>query len=682
MSKWNGKRFSIYTSDEENVLSLVEELGTQVNHNTDNIKTKTDLYGDHKGTWQGLSKPTLSDEGMKATVEDIINNKIPSVETSLDNINTSLNTKANKDDIAKISSGTPIFVDNINKMLDTSKNYVNLSDGYVYIYNGVNFEKTDILYQSQGIADNSITPNKLQNGIELVNLYKYPDNCIEGRYINTQGEIVNGEETAYVKVPVKPLTEYSFWRKSGNYQTGKGWILLCNSAENIIQKIDGSLNINGLYNGTEYVTIKTSSESAYLCFNARLSDFDDRNEIIVVEGETIEIALGIKKIFNYSLIDTLLRNKFNKFLESFKSSGSNLYNFESDYINNKYVALDGGLLNADNWGTAKIQVDRDATYSIYLPNGNYSNDIGALAFYNGSVKVSFKLPSSDFINGQYNGIDYITFTTPNPCTHVYITCKRSGDKAFDNSKSLICIKGNSINDETLKNYLTEINGYKIKEYGGDNEDNIATNSYQHPLKGKKWVVVGDSLTEVNSRTTKNYHKYIADEIGVEVINMGVSGTGYKRNEEYGSAFYQRINKIPTDGDIITIFGSGNDLTHTLGTPTDSTTDTLCGCMNETIKKIFEIKTGVKLGIIAPCPWGPYPTHQENNKMKLYSKAMKEVCERWGVPFLDLYHSSNMRPWDENFRKAYYKRDDGNSVHPDEDGHKLLATRILSFIESL
>ena len=84
MSKWNGNKFSVYESEEKTVLGLLDELGSQVNHNTDNLKNKTDLYGDHKGSWQGLKKPTLSEEGMRATVEDIIDNKLPSIETSLD----------------------------------------------------------------------------------------------------------------------------------------------------------------------------------------------------------------------------------------------------------------------------------------------------------------------------------------------------------------------------------------------------------------------------------------------------------------------------------------------------------------------------------------------------------------------------------------------------------------------
>ena len=73
--RYNGNKFSVYESEEKTVLGLLDELGSQVNHNTDNLKNKTDLYGDHKGSWQGLSKPTLSEEGLRATVEDIIDNK-------------------------------------------------------------------------------------------------------------------------------------------------------------------------------------------------------------------------------------------------------------------------------------------------------------------------------------------------------------------------------------------------------------------------------------------------------------------------------------------------------------------------------------------------------------------------------------------------------------------------------
>ena len=102
--RYNGNRFSVYASEEKTVLGLLDELGTQVNHNTDNLEKisvdsskkvtheeikniyKLDETGNFTGSWFGLSKPTLTDEGLKATVEELKDNKIPSIETSLDTI--------------------------------------------------------------------------------------------------------------------------------------------------------------------------------------------------------------------------------------------------------------------------------------------------------------------------------------------------------------------------------------------------------------------------------------------------------------------------------------------------------------------------------------------------------------------------------------------------------------------
>lgn len=83
MSNWNGKRFSVYTSEEKSVLGLIKELGKQTNYNSDALDNKTDINGDHKGTWQGLSKPTLSEEGMRATVEKINEQDIPTINSQI-----------------------------------------------------------------------------------------------------------------------------------------------------------------------------------------------------------------------------------------------------------------------------------------------------------------------------------------------------------------------------------------------------------------------------------------------------------------------------------------------------------------------------------------------------------------------------------------------------------------------
>ena len=204
--------------------------------------------------------------------------------------------------------------------------------------------------------------------------------------------------------------------------------------------------------------------------------------------------------------------------------------------------------------------------------------------------------------------------------------------------------------------------------------------------GKTWVTVGDSITEKNEKTLKNYHDYIAENTGIEVVNMGVSGTGYKNYEGTNNAFYQRILNVPTDVDVVTIFGSGNDLSHTLGDVTDTGTDTLCGCINKTIDNLYSVLPTVQLGIITPTPWGGYNPVNDNNVMAQYSAKIVEICRLRGIPCLDLYHCSGMRPWDDAFCSSAYNMnsagDDYDRVHPNSTGHAIFAPRIKAFLQSL
>lgn len=213
---------------------------------------------------------------------------------------------------------------------------------------------------------------------------------------------------------------------------------------------------------------------------------------------------------------------------------------------------------------------------------------------------------------------------------------------------------------------------KIKTESGQNQNLL-------PLDGVKWVCIGDSLTEANSRTTKHYFDYIAERTGCEVVNMGESGSGYKKGEDSENAFYQRALNVPSDADVITIFGSGNDLSLTLGTADDTETTTICGCINKTIDNIYSAAPLARLFIISPTPWQSYNPANEGNAMDLYSDALKEICRKRGIQFLDLYHCSGLRPWDSSFRTLAYSKDDGNGVHPDENGHKIISWPIQSAV---
>lgn len=680
----NAYDFQGYTNDEifskiaQKINIIIEHfnyIDNKVENEKENNKIKFDyLLG--TGLPNEVAKiflEKIADGSLSSLINEVllsnINNKVDTFAIDFSN---QLYTKANKNDIAKISNGTPLFVNSINEMNDKSRIYVNLTDGYVYIPDNNSFVKTDIKYQSRGISDNSIEPSMLKDGVSFLNIYNYDVHCIENKYIDLKGLIVSASNTAFAKIPVKEGQTYSFWRASGNYHTGKGYTLLMNN-DYILEKIDASLYYGGIYKDIPFVTIEIPQGVNYLCFNLKLNDYDNRHSCIVCQGSNVVLGDGVNKIFGKDITDIALRNYFDEFINSIKVANKNLYDYDKHYYADKYINLSGDISGAKGWGFAKIPVESEHTYSIYMPNGMYANDIGALCFHDETKKISYHLPASDFINGQYNGIDYITFKTPINCKYILITCKRNTEiRPFDNSTNLICIEGTIINNDTTKQYLSEIFGYKIKDIV----------SVEHSLKGIKWGFIGDSLTEKNHRALKNYIDYIVEETGIIAVNLGVSGTGYKKTEEKGSAFYQRINKIDTDFDILTIFGSGNDLSLTLGNINDTNTSTVFGCVNETIKKIYEKMPTVKLGIISPTPWVQYPNHTDGNKMQLLSEGLEKICKKNSIPFLDLYNCSNLRPWDSIFRNLMYSRDDGNGVHPDENGHSQFFRKILKFGESL
>ena len=208
------------------------------------------------------------------------------------------------------------------------------------------------------------------------------------------------------------------------------------------------------------------------------------------------------------------------------------------------------------------------------------------------------------------------------------------------------------------------------------------------LCGKKWAVIGDSLTAINSFTTKHYFDYIAEKTGIELYNMGLDGSGYKRKFDSDEAFYQRILNVPEDTDVVTIFGSGNDVnaefleTAEIGEVTDTGTDTICGCINTAIDNFYSILPTVPLGVITPTPWFNHNPADTTDSMSIYCEKLVEICKRKGVPCLDLYHCSSLRPWDEDYRALAYSKDTMNGLHPDETGHKIIASRIMAFLQSL
>ena len=210
-------------------------------------------------------------------------------------------------------------------------------------------------------------------------------------------------------------------------------------------------------------------------------------------------------------------------------------------------------------------------------------------------------------------------------------------------------------------------------------------------KNKKWCAVGDSITEKNFRANKNYHDYIKEEIGCVVENRGISGSGYQAS----NAIMGRVNTFASDSDLITVFAGTNDYNHgtvPLGEVGDTTEETLCGCIYLTFTRLLERFPTQTIAVFTTLPRSNcYPLKEVTNNRGYtlgdVARVTKEIAELFGFPVLDLYHASNLHPWITKNNTIYfaYQNDgvsNGDGLHPNDKGQKVIADKIKHFINAL
>ena len=216
-----------------------------------------------------------------------------------------------------------------------------------------------------------------------------------------------------------------------------------------------------------------------------------------------------------------------------------------------------------------------------------------------------------------------------------------------------------------KNYGAYATCYKVLK-------NTNKPFHEYPIT---WVACGDSLTEKNFRAKSNYTDFVSRQLNITCINKGHSGDDY-------ADFYNQINGITEDFDILTIFGSANHLSEK--SIAQTTTD-----INNALD-LFDSKfPSKKIAIITPTPWADYCTQSnlddETNKEGQYVNNLVSICKSRGIPYLDLYHGSGLKPWNTTFRIDYYQENgqQDSGVHPNTVGHKeFIAPKVREFIRSL
>lgn len=553
------------------------------------------------------------------------------------------------DSVARLSSGTPLFASSVSGMTDTTKNYVNTTDGFLYIYSDGSWIKTNVLYQSTGINDKSVSLNSTTFFKEIKNILYNKLNLTVG-YINANnGQIV----------------------ESINERTSD-FIVLEQG-----KKYTGNFDYNGaFYNeNEEYVSRLISTQSTQGKTTFQLPDgakkvrfsfgtLELANKGMLVEGDVLPSVYQDYSTRNVTVEDEELNNTFKDLIKNenyfTETPTDNLINDLNSVQG--HIGKDGNLISStiEARTTEFIKVNEGFYYTT---NADYS-----MGFYDANkncIKADATFPPNTknphFIT---RGIKYIRLSY-----------------SANIKDSVVLIQGESINStnfttkniENLKSLFANI--YKLDNFN-DVISNIILNVInEKPIlscfEGKIANFLGDSITYGYGLTDKddNYTKTVNSLLGFSKLNnYGVSGSLISKHTSRSDSFLERYSSMVNNADLTVVYGGVNDYIASvpIGTFGGDNEYEFISAYELLIKGILQNNNTKHLICVTPFQvngQGMYHIdwiNKAGHKLIDYINAIYKVCEKYGVPVIDLYRESEIN-------SLTYELYTQEGLHPNEVG---------------
>ena len=216
------------------------------------------------------------------------------------------------------------------------------------------------------------------------------------------------------------------------------------------------------------------------------------------------------------------------------------------------------------------------------------------------------------------------------------------------------------------------------------------------IRNKKINFLGDSITEGCGVSCQEhiYCSLLKEDVPLaEARNYGIGGTRIARqqnpsNEIFDQDFVSRVEKMDADADIVVVFGGTNDFGHgdaPLGTFSDRTPDTFYGACHVLMESLINKYPASTIVFMTPL----HRCNEDNLKgdgfkendvapLSTYVNIIKEVACYYSIPVLDLFAVSGIQPRVPIMQKLYCP----DGLHPNDDGHKIIASRLKEFLKSI
>lgn len=233
----------------------------------------------------------------------------------------------------------------------------------------------------------------------------------------------------------------------------------------------------------------------------------------------------------------------------------------------------------------------------------------------------------------------------------------------------------------------------LKTYIENQIQNGIINLENNPLYAKTVLFTGDSICAgfIDNGDGTYGKQYGWAEIikennpSITMKNYGAGGTTVATFDTTTNSILQRLDTMHTEypeADWIVLEGGVNDCYSSkveLGKVTQDYTSSLdtttfCGALESLFKKSIEYWPGKKICFIVTFK---VPTAVN---FKSYMDTAKEICEKWSIPYIDLYSKSGLE-FNVDYIKNNYSYGQGG-LHPNVEGYKIITPKIEAWMKSL
>lgn len=229
------------------------------------------------------------------------------------------------------------------------------------------------------------------------------------------------------------------------------------------------------------------------------------------------------------------------------------------------------------------------------------------------------------------------------------------------------------------------------------------------LYGKRAVFLGDSLcagTTVGKYTPEYGYGWgglIGEKNGMDWENFGRNGaviTEIEGQERIVSRQLEKALQKYSTLDYILFEGGCNDADQLgddpalIGEIADGFSEfdnrTFSGAFEQLIHDMIHAYPDAKIGYVIPPKMGEPPYDSDSNLRRQYYDRAMEICEKWGIPCLDLWNANPMNPeltiyYDEAVEKESAEKEGKfytDSQHLTLRGYQRIASQVEAFLCSL